>query len=309
MQTEFGVNPRFNLLNEAGDLFPSLFLGVIMKLLIFFTLLFVGFNAYAVDPSYKLKHAAQVIESVFGDKVRIKPKSLLKFGRSEQVSNTTYTTLQNLPSGTLNETYISTNLINRISSSSGSDTEQMVIEGFVCLANGDKIFKVQSVTLAGQTETALGVALCRATRAYNNGTNDLVGSIYIYQDDTVTAGVPDTDSLVHMIVPAGSNQSFKASTTISSKDYWLITEAAASINTKTGSPIAELEIQVRLNGKVFRTQAISTVATTGSTFVSAKFDPVIIVPKNADVRMRALGSTNGIDVSGWMNGYLAKVID
>lgn len=261
------------------------------------------------DLPFKLRHAVDVIESTFGDKVRVKPKSLLKFGRSVQVDNSTFTTLMTLPSGTLNETYVETNLINKISSSSGSDTELIFLEGHTCDASGNKKFIVQSKTLAGQTETALDTAMCRVTRAYNAGSNNLVGNIYVYQDDTVVSGVPQTATKVHIMIPAGYNQSRKAATTISSKDYWLVTEASASIDTKAGSPIAELEIQVRLNGGVFRTVAVAAAATAGSTFVTAQFDPVVIVPKNADVRMRALGSAGGLDVSGWMNGYLALVQD
>jgi len=272
------------------------------------TLIFVSCQAVAkVDLPFKIQHAVDLIESNFGDKVVISPKTVLKFGRSLQVNTSTYATLMTLPSGVYNETYATTNAIDKFSSSNAGDTQSIVVEGHK-LVGTDFVFVRQTVTLVGQTETALTTALARVSRVYNNNSTDFAGIIYIYEDDTVTAGVPQTDAKVHLMISAGqTNQSEKTATTISSTEYLIITSAFGSVNTKASTPLADLQIQIRLYGKVFRTVAIAAIATAGSNSVTVSFDPVVVIPKNADIRIRALGSANNIDVSGWFSGYFAKI--
>lgn len=38
------------------------------------------------------------------------------------------------------------------------------------------------------------------------------------------------------------------------------------------------------------------------------FTPGLIIPKNADVRVRAIGSTNNLQVTSNFGGYLASVV-
>lgn len=73
--------------------------------------------APVMDP--RLYTALQVIESTYGDEVTFKRKYLSKFGQNELVG-TAFATIMTLPSGTLNETYVTTNIINKISSSNSS---------------------------------------------------------------------------------------------------------------------------------------------------------------------------------------------
>lgn len=252
-----------------------------------------------------MRHAIDNIESDYSHPVSVesKAKDLLKFGRSEQVHSSTKTTLMTLPAGTFNETYVSTNIITTISSSSASDTESVKVEGHTVDGSGNFTFVVQEITLTGQTQATLATPLARCSRIYNNGSNDLVGDIYVYQDDTSTAGVPDTDTKVHCEIRAGENNSEKCSTTISNNDYWIITGAYADVLEKTASN-AEIIMEVRLKGKVFREYfEMSCSNTSGGTFRSAV--PYIVVPPNSDVRLRALASANGTIVSGALFGVLA----
>lgn len=57
----------------------------------------------------------------------------------------------------------------------------------------------------------------------------------------------------------------------------------------------------------FKNEIFATISTAGATSVGFDFNPAIVVPKNSDVRMRALGSASGLNVSGWINGYIALV--
>lgn len=253
----------------------------------------------------KLEHAYREIYNTYGVNVSVieKKKGLLKFGRNDAVG-TSSTTIMTLPSGISNETYVASNAITTISSDNSGDTQSVTIEGHT-ISGSDLTFVTQNVTLTGQTQASLGTALARATRAYNNGSTDFAGTIYVYETDTSTAGVPDTSSKVHLMVDSGFNQSEKASTSLSSTDYWIITSFYASVLQKTAVYI-DAHLEIRLSGKVFRSSASIGVSSgnTGQLF----FDPYILVPANSDVRIRATASTTGVSVSGGIQGYLALIV-
>lgn len=256
------------------------------------------------DPD--MNHAIRVIKATYGDTVSLdaKDKDLLKFGRNENIQ-TTKTTIMTLPSGTYNETYVTTNAITHFSSSSASDTFDMVVEGHTVDGSGDFTFVTQTVTLVGQTKTALTTPLARCTRLYNNGTTDAVGDIYVYEDVAAASGVPGTGSAVHCMISAGLNNSEKASTTLSSTDYWVVTNFYADVLEKTASWCL-IHLEIRLKGKIFR-NLIDRGASDNSS-VNYDFKPYLIIPPNSDIRLRGAANTNGIDASGGINGYLLKVI-
>jgi len=249
-----------------------------------------------------LIHALQVIEGDYGKVCYYKPKTLKKFGRNEDVG-TAYEDIWQY-GGT--ETLPTTNAIDTVSSSSTSDTTTLVVEGFV-LTGDNKIFTVQTVTLTGQTKALLTTPLARCTRAYASGAADLVGDVYIYEDDTLSAGVPTTAAKVHIDIKGteGENQSFKASTSISSTDYWVITQIYVAVLRKTAAQ-ANFQLQVKDNGFVWRSRSILNAASTAAP-TAVNISPPIIIPSNADVRVRAQASTAGVDCVAWMNGYLALV--
>lgn len=259
----------------------------------------------AVDPGfpYRLRHAEDKVFNTYGDIVSVenKKKTLRKFGRNADIG-TGFETIWRTGG---DETYATTNAIDKISSSDNGDTQSVVIEGHT-ISSGILTFVTQTVTLVGQTETALTTPLARCTRLYNNGTSNFAGTIYVYEDDTVDAGVPQTAAKIHLTV-AGGNQSEKASTSISNNDYWFITEFTGYCFDKAAA-VVEFEIQIREVGttnKVFR--RIYETAGTNGTPTNEQFDPVIIVPKNHDVRVRAVADNATTDIGATMSGYLASV--
>lgn len=80
----------------------------------------------------------------------------------------------------------------------------------------------------------------------------------------------------------------------------------ASVNEKT-SAVVDIELQYRQFGKVFRTQFNYSVASGGANSVPINFDPVIVIPKNSDFRIRAKANTSNVSVSARAKGYLALV--
>lgn len=256
---------------------------------------------------FPVHHALEVIENTYNDKVSVdkKSKDLLKFGRNSAVG-TSETTIMTLPSGVLAETYVSGNDITHFASGSAADTgTELVVEGHT-ITGSNLTFSSQTVTLDAtnsQTKTALTIPLARITRAYNNGDTELNGPIYFAQDVTFTNGVPQTDSAVHLIIPAGQNQSRKASTSLSQNDYWLISSITLSCNEKTSSFVSGF-VEARVIGKVFRPLTQEIAVSAGDTTV-IYFDPYIIVPPNSDIRFQAVAGGAGTDVTAGIRGYLA----
>lgn len=236
-----------------------------------------------------------------------KQKSLLKFGENEDVQ-TTSTTLMTLPSGIYNETLPTGNAITHIASSSGSDTGTTVtIEGHTS-SGSDLTFATQTKALQGQTKTALDTPLTRVTRVYASSGAALVGNVYVAEDVTFTGGVPQTATAIHIIIPAGQNQTQKTATAISSTDAWILTNMTASVLEKTAA-FANVRIEFKnWQSSIWRplTQYIGVSADSG-TFEYDMY-PYRRVPPNSDVRLVANASVNGTHVAGGITGILASVV-
>lgn len=253
--------------------------------------------------SEERKYIEDTILNTYGDTVSFqdKLKTLYKFGRNSDIG----TSSETVWSTGGDETYVTTNAIDKISSSDAGDTQSVVVEGHT-IDSGILTFVVQNVTLAGQTETALPIPLARATRLYNNDTSAFAGTVYVYEDDTVTAGVPQTTSKIHLTVNDG-NQSEKASTSISNTDYYAITAFVGYCFDKTPAVVefdGELR-QVASTPKAWRT-VFHCTGTNGSPTI-VPFEPAFIIPKNSDIRVRAKADGASTDIGCAFNGYLLKV--
>lgn len=177
-----------------------------------------------------IAQAERVVASTYGDTVSVleKKKDLLKFGRNF-AAGTSYSTVWAYGDTLATEVLPTTNAIDTVSSSSTSDTGTVVIEGHT-ISGSDLTFVVQTATLNGRNKVVLTTPLARATRIKNTGAADFVGDIYVYEDDTISAGVPTTSTKVHVTARAGyGNQSLKCATSISSVDYWFISHIKCGV--------------------------------------------------------------------------------
>jgi hypothetical protein len=268
-----------------------------------------------------LAHAVNEIEGTFGDVVSIydKAKSLNKFGRSQNADNgirTTVATFGSVATVNLNETYETTNAIDSIASSSGSDTEIMTLEGHTIDGSGNLTFSVQDVTLTGQTPVTLGTALARASRltvkdgTFGSPSSDLVGDIYVYKSGgTVTAGVPQTSADVKLRIIAGRNQSEKCATSISQFDYWILTGIDVSMERAGGGSTAvDFEIEHRASGGVWHPLGMTIDVDKNTPFQQVLFTPYRIVQPNSDIRVVATSDTADTTISAELEGVLALVV-
>lgn len=253
-------------------------------------------------PDYRLRHAIYQVYSDTGRDIWVKPKALTKFGRNDDHDNDA--TFETVWQRGGHETLISTNGIDTISSSNAGDDQTVTIEGHT-ISGTDLTFSVQTATLDGQNKVTLATPLARTTRMYNTGTTDFAGTIYVYEDDTVLLGVPQTAANIHLQTSGSNNQSLKCSTSISSTDYWLITQVGIMAN-RQGSTSIDGRLQLAEVGKVWRTRFPISAGSNGETFSTIQLDPVLIVPPNHDVRMIAASSANNASVGAFIGGYLCN---
>jgi len=259
------------------------------------------------EDDFWIRHAIEEIDRTYGDRVRPKAKSLFKFGKNLAVG----TSIETIWEQGGDETYVTTNAIDKFSSSSASDTQDIYIEGHTVSGTGTDAqftFVSQTVTLQGQTEAALTTPLARVSRCYVPGATALVGDVYVYEDDTVSSGVPQTAANIHMKVngSAGDNQSFKAATTFSNTDYFIVTGVIFSVGKKTSATV-DFNMEVRSAGGLFLPALQISLATTGQNSLYLPAKPHFIAPKNCDVRVRALASTTNVEADALFMGVLCEI--
>lgn len=255
-------------------------------------------------PSAAQEMAIREIYEKYGDVVEIAPQTIKKFGENLLVG-TSEAEIQTLPAGVLFETYLTDNLITHISSSNGSDTGLVNIHGHTVDGDGKFTHVSQDVTLAGQTKVALTTPVCTCFRLANIGAADFVGDVYVYEDDTLSGGVPDTAVKVHMTANATENQSLKAAYMVQDGEYFLANLAYASVNEK-GVASAVIRMRVRGIGGVFRTLFKRGVNSQGPDLNHEMPDYAIITP-NSYITMTAEANTAGIEISGGFNGVIARI--
>lgn len=256
----------------------------------------------------RLVQAEREIYSTFGDKVSVdlKAKSLIKFGKSAPLSATQRETVWTR--GGM-ETYVDSNLIDSISSSSALDDQEIMIECHTVVGTGVNqqfTFLVQSVTLNGQNRVALPTPVARISRVYNNNGVELVGSVFVYEDTPIVGGVPSDITKEHGIINAGFQQSFKAATTFSNEDYYILTGGFGSVSNKQAATV-NFYLESRQVGKVFRQSLAISASSTGG-YWDIDLNPAVIIPKNSDIRITVEAAASGPTVFSSFKGYLAKVI-
>lgn len=258
--------------------------------------------------------AENEIYKTYGDLVSIeqKGKSLLKFGNNSTVGTSEATIWDSLGATLLNETYATDNTIDYVVTDDADFTGQVTIEGH--WRDGvNLIFRIQTVTLTGQTPKQLTYPLVRATRIYNSGDSTLATSkiVYVYDSTAnvggVSAGVPQTVASIHVTFHEANNQSEKASTSISAVDYWLISNFRATIR-RNQSANAIIKLEIRNWQKSYFRVIYEDYLASDSAPINVLYRPLLIIPKNYDVRVVATASTGNTQVSASINGFLAKKV-
>jgi len=253
-------------------------------------------------------------------------KALLKFGRNIDMSSGVVSTIWD--TGVANETYlpvsVAGNLIDRISSSSTSDTQILRVEGHYATADQVMHFVILNVQLAGRTPSDLASAtviadgfgafgdynkLCRNTRLANLSDTDLIGDVYVYQNgQTVTNGVPQDLTLTHGKIRGtdGLNQSNKCATSFGDENFYIMTSARAGV-ARSAAAFVDFSLEVREPAGVFR-EKLPAVGSRDSGFGPIfNLPPYVIVPPNSDIRVRGTASANSVTGIGSFNGLIGAL--
>lgn len=255
-------------------------------------------------PDGRLVQAEREIDRQFGQKVSVdrKAKSLIKFGKSAPLVTGSLQTVWTLGG---NETYVSGNTIDSVSSSSSLDTEEVYLECHTVDESGNFTFLTQVISLNGQNRVALPTPVARVSMIYNNSGTNLAGRVVVYENTALNNGIPTDVTKIHIDIPLGFQESFKAATTFSSSDYFILTGGFGSVSNKQAGA-ADFYLEIREQGKVFRQVAAVSASASGPWNVN--LDPAVVLPKNSDIRVRVETEDNNLVVFSVFQGYLAKIL-
>lgn len=256
----------------------------------------------------KIREWEDTFFDVYGYKVSIrdKKKPLHKFGRNSAATNANEATVWSHGDSAAHETYLTSNLIDRLSSSE-ADTVEIGVEYHTYAAGPIFTFGVQYKTLTGLTPVALDVPCARVSRMFNRGATELAGTVYAFEDSADTDGVPDDATKVHCTIPAGFNQSFKAATTFANDTAFALSRIHVGVAKKTAAT-ADFVMEVREPGGVFRARDLYVASSPGPTTV-IEIDPWYPIPCNSDIRIVCNASASSTPVSAGFSGRLAQRVD
>lgn len=244
--------------------------------------------------------AIREIYETYGHVVKIGRKSLHKYGRYDSVG----TSLVDLNYGGYDLVHSSTNSIDKISSSSTSDTAVSVtIEGMT-ISNGIYTFASQTASLNGQNKVTLTTPIATCTRIRPSGTTAVVGNVFAYEDGTISGGVPTDTSTIGNVLEAIGQSTFASGSSIAGNNYFIMTKWYAYMNKKTDAQ-ADVYLTWRDVGGVYITREVRGI--TRSQPIDSIFQPYQIVKPNSDFDISALASTTGVDITAGVYGVFADI--
>jgi hypothetical protein len=201
------------------------------------------------------------------------------------------------------ETYLTTNTIDRIVSSDSLAWTDVTIEGHTMDGTGLLTSVVQTINLNGQIDVPLVTPLARISRIFNSGTTYVDGELTVFDSTgTSSSGVVLPKSAIHITMDKDSQQSQKCETSFSNTEYGILTQFQGGQSSKS-TALVEFRLEVRERGSVWRTR----YQWAASVNTSEKLSPYLIIPKNADVRVKAVSNTANLEVHANMNFIVAKV--
>lgn len=222
-----------------------------------------------------------------------------KFGHNEDID--TLTVPEDIWDGGGLYTFSSVATTYYISSSTSSDLQDVWVECLTEDASGDWNKETTTITLAGQAKTAIPFASgdnpIRIYRAFNDNSTDFAGDVYIYEDDTVTSGVPDTSNKIRAKIKLGDNQTEMAIYTVPSKKIGYLGNWYLQLDNNRSSNAAA-RIKKREFNKTFRILGRANVDNTGSSYYVRDYKYDIKLPPKTDiiVTVTAVGA-NDTEVS------------
>jgi hypothetical protein len=201
-----------------------------------------------------------------------------------------------------------------ISSSNNSDTIECLF--FVLTVDSDGNWNKETITqsIVGQTKTLLvtpsGDPIVRIYRISNNDSSDLVGTLYVYENDTTTTpGVPDTAAKVRAIMNNGNNQTLMCIYTIPSGYVGYLYRGEAGLTFTAGpsaTDYAKLEYRSRRFGKTFNIKKEIGLITTGESVYKDERSFPDPIPAKTDIVLRCCEVSADMGVWGTFDIMLVE---
>lgn len=214
-----------------------------------------------------------------------------KYGRNPAISAGT---VEDIWSYGGTRTYMSGNVALFASSSDDNDTVDITVQGLD--ASGDR--QEQTIALTGETKVEIaGVTWSHVFRAWNSDSANLVGDVYIFEDDDLTDGVPDTATKVRAKVDLAKQQTHMAFYTIPSGYTGYLLGWYGTLNRGNTAGAADIELFARANGGVFRSKDIRGVMGAGNSSFIHNYPIFPDYSELTDLKILANVTGNGNDIS------------
>lgn len=199
------------------------------------------------------------------------------------------------------QTWIPTAAPIHISSSSSADQDIEVTVEYLDLLWQPQTAVVFTDDTDGQTEIITSITAIRINKAWVSGGSAAVGKIYLYEDDTVTLGVPQTATLIHAVLEIADQETKHGWWSIPDgyEGYvldWQVDTLAAIVMTN--------KVEVREFNGVFLSKdtLIINAGSKGKTKVIA-----IKCPPKSDVKITSVGASGSSLVNGELTLVLRKL--
>lgn len=145
--------------------------------------------------------------------------------------------------------YLSANTTLFLSSTDAGDNQIWGVTGLWQDGNGDWVRVTRLVTLNGQNQVALNAQLIRVDGVFNIDSSKSDGDIYLAESDTLTDGVPNTESKQKYKSIAGRQASNSALYTVPSNKEAYIFQLSGSVGEAND---AKIFFRVRAPGSIFQ---------------------------------------------------------
>lgn len=171
--------------------------------------------------------------------------------------------------------------IDSISSVSASDSVTVEVQGQTL----DGVQVVQNATLNGQTRVALTTPLNRVYRIKNIDSTDLVGHVVVYENTTISGGIPVDKTKLRAVVHPENNQTEMAIYRIPSgkRGYMRSFYSATAGANKDTSYI--IRLKARKDGGVFQLKHKTALADKGNTYFQHKYIEPEVFAEMTDIEM------------------------
>lgn len=181
-----------------------------------------------------------------------------------------------------------------ISSSNAGDDTTITILGL----DADGASQSADVVLVGQTKTAVTGTWLRVFSMSNTGASDLAGDVYLYVDDTLTAGVPNTPGNVRCYMEAEDGISEHAVYTIPTGYVGYMMRYSGTVETSGVSGELQVYVRARESGKAWREIGHVSFKTDGLSYIDADALLPPRLPAGTDIQMLAKANVNNISAHG-----------